>query len=91
MAMADNPIRQWLNVVDDTENEKALNTSHEQVLKGIPVIAAKSETRLFHLLPSEGYIWKLVKSIFRAMASQSSREACSSQKYDKLKHLQEEE
>ena len=49
--MTDSAVRQWLNVIDDTENRKALNTFHEQVLKSIPVIAAKSETRLFCLLP----------------------------------------
>ena len=49
--MADSAVRQWLNVTDDTENKKALNTFHEGVMKGIPVIAAKSETRLFRLLP----------------------------------------
>lgn len=48
--MADSVVRQWLNVTDDTENKKALNTFHEEVMKGIPVIAAKSETRLFRLL-----------------------------------------
>jgi hypothetical protein len=51
--MADNASRQWLNVADDTVNKRALNEFHEKVLKGIPVTAEKSETRLFRLLPDE--------------------------------------
>lgn len=50
-AMTDSVFRQWLNVADGTKNKKTLDTFHEEVMKGIPVIAAKSETRLFRLLP----------------------------------------
>jgi hypothetical protein len=51
--MADTASRQWLNVADDTVNKRALDEFHEKVLKGIPVIAERSETRLFRLLPDE--------------------------------------
>jgi hypothetical protein len=51
--MAGNALRQWLNVADDAENKKSLDTFHEQVMKDIPIIASKSETRLFPLLPDE--------------------------------------
>jgi hypothetical protein len=51
--MADSASRQWLNVADDTVNKRALNEFHGKILKGIPVVAEKSETRLFRLLPDE--------------------------------------
>lgn len=51
--MAGNALRQWLNVADDAENKKSLDTFHEKVLKDIPIIASKSETRLFRLLPGD--------------------------------------
>jgi hypothetical protein len=51
--MAGNALRQWLNVADDAENKKSLDTFHEQVMKDIPIVASKSETRLLPLLPDE--------------------------------------
>ena len=51
--MAGNALPQWLNVADDAENKKSLDTFHEQVMKDIPIIASKLDTRLLPLLPDE--------------------------------------